>query len=313
MRCIVSNKTPDYIVIQLKRFFGVVAVDLNNPDYSFTNHDHFIILDHTDDRINQWADRGFKLIVLYAWDQLIDNTERIRIENNCLHLRPKNWIWMNFSLNWQARNYNYIRPPATPDRFFLMLMNKKKSYRDQWFKVTKPYHDASLYSYVDCGYYIKDDVPATGTPFQTGTSDQSFYNPAWYSETAFSMVSESEIYKERFISEKIFKPIAYQHAFVVYGTSGTLRYLHELGFETFDHVIDESYDNEADWFLRQQLIQGILKNLYQEYNAGKSLFSDTVSQQKILHNYHNFYDKNKIDQMWITEMIDPIRNFLNIK
>lgn len=311
MRCLVSNRTPHYIINQLKKFFGVVAIDVTDLNYSFTNHDHFIILDHTDKTINQWADRGCKLILLHVWDQFIDNTELIRIENNCLHLRVKNWIWMNFSLCWQFRNYNYIRPPATPDRFFLMLMNQKKLHRDRWFKLTKPYHNASLYSYVDCGYYIKDDVPPTGTPFQSGTSDQSFYNPAWYSETAFSMVSESDIGQERFISEKIFKPIAYQHAFVVHGTPGTLRYLHELGFETFDHVIDESYDNEFNWFLRQQLIQNILETLYQEYLAGKPLFSDTVSRRKILHNYHNFYDKNRIDQMWITEIVNPIKEFVS--
>jgi hypothetical protein len=57
----------------------------------------------------------------------------------------------------------------------------------------------------------------------------------------------------------------------------------------------------------------VLENLYQDYSAGQPLFLDPVTQQKILHNYHNFYDTNKIDQLWIAEMIDPIRNFVNIK
>jgi hypothetical protein len=127
------------------------------------------------------------------------------------------------------------------------------------------------------------------------------------------MVAESEITQQRFISEKIFKPMAFRHAFVVHGTPGTIRYLHELGFETFDHIIDESYDNEANYFLRQQLIQTVLKNLYQNYSTGKSLFTDTISQQKIQHNYHNFYNVNKIDQMWNTEMIAHIREFVNTK
>jgi hypothetical protein len=218
---------------------------------------------------------------------------------------------MHFSWAWKIRNYDYIRPSTSPDHFFLLLMNLQRDHRDQLFEITKPYHDISLYSYVERGYYIKDDVPATRTPFQVGTSDQSFYNPAWYAQTSFSMVSESLVTEKRFISEKIFKPLAFQHAFVVHGTPGSLQYLHELGFETFDHVIDEGYDKELDHLLRLQLIQSMLKNLYQEYSTGKPLFADTVSQQKIQHNYHNFYNVDKLDQMWVTEIVNPVREFLN--
>ena len=76
-------------------------------------------------------------------------------------------------------------------------------------------------------------------------------------------------------------------------------------------MIDEGYDKELDHSLRLQLIQSVLKNLYQEYSTGQPLFADTVSQQKIQHNYHNFYNVNKLDQMWITEIINPIKEFLN--
>ena len=310
MKCLISHSTPAFSITQFNKFFDVVKFDPNNLDYNFTTTDHFVILDSTDN-IDPWQDRGFKVVVLHVWDQLLDNTERVCIKNNCLHMRPKNWIWMHFSWAWKIRNYDYIRPPTSPDHFFLLLMNLQRDHRDQLFEITKPYHDISLYSYVERGYYIKDDVPATGTPFQVGTSDQSFYNPAWYAQTSFSMVSESLVTEKRFISEKIFKPLAFQHAFVVHGTPGSLQYLHELGFETFDHVIDEGYDKELDHLLRLQLIQSMLKNLYQEYSTGKPLFADTVSQQKIQHNYHNFYNVDKLDQMWVTEIVNPVREFLN--
>ena len=310
MKCLISKSTPEFSITQFSKFFDVIKFDPNNLDYNFATTDYFVILDSADN-IDPWQDRGFKVIVLHVWDQLLDNTNRVYIENNCLHLRPKNWIWMHFSFAWKIRNYDYIRPPASPDHFFLLLMNLKRDHRDQLFDITKSYHDISLYSYVERGYYIKDDVPATGTPFQVGTSDQSFYNPAWYAQTAFSIVAESTVTQKTYISEKIFKPLAFQHALVVHGTPGTLQYLHELGFETFDHVIDEGYDKELDYSLRLQLIQSVLKNLYQEYNTGQPLFADTVSQQKIQHNYHNFYNVNKLDQMWITEISNPIKEFLN--
>ena len=36
-----------------------------------------------------------------------------------------------------------------------------------------------------------------------------------------------------------------------------------------------------------------------------------LTKQKIQHNYHNFYNVNKLDQMWITEISNPIKEFLN--
>jgi hypothetical protein len=71
-----------------------------------------------------------------------------------------------------------------------------------------------------------------------------------YSETYFSVVSETNFYKlhqpGRFLSEKIFKPIAMYHPFVIVSVPGTLQLLKELGYKTFSPLIDESYDNEED-------------------------------------------------------------------
>jgi hypothetical protein len=45
------------------------------------------------------------------------------------------------------------------------------------------------------------------------------------------------------MTEKTAKPIWAKRLFVMFGTPGFLKKLHELGFKTFDHVIDESYDS----------------------------------------------------------------------
>jgi hypothetical protein len=155
---------------------------------------------------------------------------------------------------------------------------------------------------------IRDDVPATGTGYCAGTGDQHFYNPAWYAQTNFSIVAETHVDGERFISEKIFKPLAFQHPFIVYGTAGTLRFLHESGFETFNHVIDESYDNIVNPFVRLQAIIDIIEELYKDYTLGASLFADPISQQKLQHNYIKFYD---IEQLWEDEIINPIKEYIN--
>jgi hypothetical protein len=45
-----------------------------------------------------------------------------------------------------------------------------------------------------------------------------------------------------FISEKMYKPIAYKHPFVTLAMPKTLEYLRKVGYKTFHPYIDESYD-----------------------------------------------------------------------
>jgi hypothetical protein len=45
-----------------------------------------------------------------------------------------------------------------------------------------------------------------------------------------------------FITEKTFKPIKNCQPFIVFGAKGTIQQLKRMGYRTFDHVIDHSYD-----------------------------------------------------------------------
>ncbi len=65
-----------------------------------------------------------------------------------------------------------------------------------------------------------------------------------YSKCYFSIVSESEMSSGHVIryTEKLFKPIYNKHPFVVFGNPYSLSNLRKLGFQTFDGLIDESYD-----------------------------------------------------------------------
>jgi len=49
-----------------------------------------------------------------------------------------------------------------------------------------------------------------------------------------------------FLTEKTFKAIKHGHPFVIVGTPGSLDTLRLLGYRTFDHAIDNSYDLELD-------------------------------------------------------------------
>ena len=67
--------------------------------------------------------------------------------------------------------------------------------------------------------------------------------PAPYVDTYFSLVTETVFeYPYSFRTEKIAKPIAIGHPWIVAASRGFYRDIRNLGFKTFDHVIDESFD-----------------------------------------------------------------------
>ena len=94
-----------------------------------------------------------------------------------------------------------------------------------------------------------------------------YLNAAPYLDTHFSLVTETVFnYPYSFRTEKIWKPIAIGHPFIAVANSGYYQDLHDLGFRTFDHLIDESFDciddnvkrleriaDEVEWLCQQDL------------------------------------------------------------
>jgi len=71
--------------------------------------------------------------------------------------------------------------------------------------------------------------------------------PPQYQHTWFTLVSETGFeYPHSFRTEKTWKPILAGHPFVICANAGFYRDLRNLGFRTFDHLIDESFDSIID-------------------------------------------------------------------
>ena len=64
-----------------------------------------------------------------------------------------------------------------------------------------------------------------------------------------------------FISEKLYKPLAYCHPFVLFSRPGTLEILRNRDFGTFEHLWDESYDEETDYEKRLQKLKNTIDNI----------------------------------------------------
>jgi hypothetical protein len=94
------------------------------------------------------------------------------------------------------------------------------------------------------------------------TNGYEHENEKLFLDSYISIVTETSFYIDNdFISEKIWKPLYQFHPFIVVGRPHLLKYLREIGFKTFDWIIDESYDEVEDNDLRMEMIINEIKKL----------------------------------------------------
>jgi hypothetical protein len=83
-----------------------------------------------------------------------------------------------------------------------------------------------------------------------------------YIDSYFSVVTETVFkYPYSFRTEKIWKPIAIGHPWIAVANQGYYRDLHNLGFQTFGHVIDESFDSMENNQDRLERIAQVIEDL----------------------------------------------------
>jgi hypothetical protein len=69
-------------------------------------------------------------------------------------------------------------------------------------------------------------------------------NPDWYYKSKVDIITETMLYEDAIhITEKTYKSIYLGLPFVISATKGHLKNLRDMGFQTFNSVINEDYDN----------------------------------------------------------------------
>jgi len=144
---------------------------------------------------------------------------------------------------------------------FLLLNGRARSHRIQLLAKLKGLLDQSIWTNLDSATgpiqlldtkYEYDHVAnATALP-NSGFVKHQLFDNKWgdvyikenlYQDTYFSIVTETVFdYPYSFRTEKIWKPIAIGHPWIAVANQGFYKGMHNLGFRTFDHIIDESFD-----------------------------------------------------------------------
>jgi len=94
------------------------------------------------------------------------------------------------------------------------------------------------------GPYTCDDLSAAAH------NDHSLHVQSHYDRTACSVILETHFDADgsrgSFLTEKTFKCIKHGHPFVLFAPAGSLQALRRMGYRTFDHAIDPTYDRITD-------------------------------------------------------------------
>ena len=92
-----------------------------------------------------------------------------------------------------------------------------------------------------------------------------YINSRAYLDTYFSVVTETVFeYPHSFRTEKIWKPIAIGHPWIAVANAGFYRDMRNLGFQTFAHIIDESFDSIDANDQRLERIAQVIEDLCQQ-------------------------------------------------
>jgi len=94
-----------------------------------------------------------------------------------------------------------------------------------------------------------------------------------------------------FITEKTYRSIAMGHIFLICGQQGTLAHLKHWGFQTFDDLFDESYDQYTSFSQRWAIIKKNLQLWISMSDVEKKSYY-MKSFDKLVHNQNLLYNRN---------------------
>ena len=142
---------------------------------------------------------------------------------------------------------------------------------DTTIKTNETIEDCPISIYAHDGLYEHMMDFLSGAPYRADSLDSDQHNDhehhvsTHFTQSYFQIVLETHFDADgsggTFITEKTFKAIKNGQPFVIFGPAGTLSRLRSLGYRTFDHVIDNSYDFIQDNNQRWLSILNAVKNL----------------------------------------------------
>jgi hypothetical protein len=156
--------------------------------------------------------------------------------------------------------HGYISFAEAPKNTIEKYYNKENPWENTFKDVCDFFQNEELQKILQSGFDVKKELPLIldTTNFRENLTFHSSYRAQLYyfTNSYFSIVTEThyDTGKMNFLTEKTFKSILFKSPFLLVTTPGSLETLKQLGYKTFDGIIDESYDKELDNSKRMLLL-----------------------------------------------------------
>ena len=159
-------------------------------------------------------------------------------------------------------NFHYNTRPGTTDEYMSKLENFEQTVFDS-FKQSLP-------------HTIDNQINI----HQVGNDESHLFENVFV-----NLVNETHQPDDRvFITEKTYRAINHCRPFIINGDKGSLTYLKEMGFKTFDQFWDESYDDEESDHVRITKITEVVRDIC--HRSNEELLTQYNDMLPILrHNY----------------------------
>jgi len=194
--------------------------------------------------------------------------------------------------------FNFLNGVSRPHRSSLIEKLNKKDLLEK--SLWSALYDNKFLPDDYCFQFKKDTVVNGNYIFDDWPAGQLFSNI--FEDSYFSLVTETNFYLPySFRTEKIYKPIKVGHPFIAVANYGFYRDLHNLGFKTFNHLIDESFDlidNNDDRLTRiSDIVEDLCKSNLEDFLS--------AAEQNCRHNRELLMSTNTPN-----EDIDVVNKFL---
>jgi len=113
----------------------------------------------------------------------------------------------------------------------------------------------------------------------------SYFSMIYETYYNWSGADEAHIHDVVFLTEKTLNALWSYHPFIIVNAPHSLRHLRKLGFQTFSHIIDESYDEIED---PQKRMKAVLKETDRIMNMSKQEIHDWYWS------IHDIYEHNRL-------------------
>lgn len=261
--------------------------------YSFPAYDHCCMIAHSEKRssnLKKYEDIGF--IPVYWWSHAVIARDWFRyaeVDPDLTQTHAPVYDFLIYNRAWSGTREYRLKfvELLIQNNLQKHCLTKFSPWDNGMYYQTHQFKNSKFQVFTDLGNTF--DVN-TSTPCASADYVNHDYNT-----TSIEVVLETLFDDDRLhLTEKIFRPIACGHPFILAATQGSLEYIRSYGFKTFNPLIDEHYDTINDPLER---LHTIAKEMRRIANLPTDKKQIIVSQLKSIAEYNkkHFFSQEFFD------------------